>query len=120
MKKRFIALLIIAAAVLSGVVSGIWVVQDKEGPEILFDETIKLQYAVDVSERELLQGVTAVDSRDGDVTNSLIVESIIVKNEASVLKVTYAAIDYSKNVTRMTKYFSVGETAEGRSQEETD
>ena len=94
------------AVILSGIAAGIWMVQDKEGPDIIFEEMSKEQYAIDVSETELLQGVTAIDRRDGDVTDSLIVEAIKIRSEESNIKVTYVAMDNSKNVTKITKIFS--------------
>ena len=46
----------------------------------------------------LLQGVTAKDDRNGDVTGSLIVESVSSINDDHEVTVTYAAFDKSGNV----------------------
>lgn len=52
------------------------------------------------SQERLLEGVTATDARDGDVTASLVVESVrgIVADKR--FTVTYAAFDHSGNVTK--------------------
>lgn len=52
------------------------------------------------SQERLLEGVTALDTRDGDVTDSLVVESVrgIVADKR--FTVTYAAFDRSGNVTK--------------------
>lgn len=46
----------------------------------------------------LLQGITAKDNRDGDVTDSLIVENISSINDNHEITITYAAFDKSGNV----------------------
>ncbi len=46
---------------------------DVTAPEIIFDKD-SFSLSIDAPREELLQGVTAFDSRDGDVSSSLIIE----------------------------------------------
>lgn len=70
------------------------VISDNEGPKIVIGEVQEITYTEGEDKSILLQNVTAVDDRDGDVTASLIVSRIT--NEGYVY---YAAGDKSGNVT---------------------
>ena len=48
----------------------------------------------------LLEGVTATDDRDGDVTSSIVVESVGSIMDDATVTVTYAAFDSSGNVAK--------------------
>lgn len=65
---------------------------DTSYPVISFDaDTIYL--SVTATETDLLNGVTAYDQKDGDITSRLIVESISNFSEPGVSTVTYAVVD---------------------------
>ena len=83
----------------------VWVVvtQDREGPVITIDETQQITWQADMEKTKLLQGVTAVDDKDGDVTDTLIVESIKPQPTGDEAVVTYVAKDSSHNVTKATR-----------------
>lgn len=70
---------------------------DKTGPEIQFDEEL-LKVSVKVTEEELLEGVKATDSKDGDVTDTVIIESISKLLPGNERIVTYAAFDNDNHV----------------------
>lgn len=70
---------------------------DKTGPEISFDEEL-LEVSVKVTDEELLEGVTATDEKDGDVTDSIIIESISKLLAGNERIVTYAAFDGDNHV----------------------
>lgn len=72
---------------------------DKEAPEIKMDTQIP-ELSVSDARSTLLQGVTAVDDRDGDVTDSLVVESVSLQDSEGSLLVTYAAFDKAGNVAK--------------------
>lgn len=83
---------------------------DTAGPEIMIEEGI-LELSVNASDEDLLQGVTAQDRRDGDVTDSLIIESVYGIGEDNTATVTYAAFDRSGNVStqsRRIRYVEIG------------
>lgn len=72
---------------------------DTTPPQITFsDETIRL--SVQDPEAALLQGVTAADSHNGDVTDSVVVESIRMTDADGSILVRYAAFDSAGNVTK--------------------
>lgn len=52
---------------------------------------------------DLLQGVTATDDRDGDVTASLVVESVQLQDKNGTVRVNYAAFDRAGNVTKASR-----------------
>ena len=115
MKKKglFILLGLVCIAVVAG--SGFLVVtRDKTGPEITVSEDRKITYEMGGDKKALLDGVKATDKKDGDVSDSLIVEGVR-QNEDGSLEVTYSAVDHSNNVTKVTCKV---ETVTQQSQEE--
>ena len=73
---------------------------DTTGPVITVSEEL-LEISVKDPEEVLLQGITARDDRDGDVTSQLLVESVYGITEENVTTVTYAAFDRSGNVSKV-------------------
>lgn len=73
---------------------------DKKGPVIKFNSNEQLTFVEGQDDSILLNGVTAVDNKDGDVTNTLIIAGKIVLADKQSLKVTYAAKDKHNNVTK--------------------
>lgn len=72
---------------------------DTTGPVITVEEGL-LEISVKDPAEVLMQGVRAVDDRDGDVTASVLIESIYGINENKESTVTYAAFDAAGNVTK--------------------
>lgn len=70
--------------------------KDKTKPVITIPEGIS--YDGTQTDEELLKGVTAKDKRDGDVSDTLIVKSIIIHSDGANVKITYAAKDKSNNI----------------------
>ena len=102
MKKKglFILLGLICIAVVGG--SGaLFITRDKTGPKIIVSEDREIAYSTDSDKTVLLDGVTAIDEKDGDVSDSLRVESVR-NNEDGSLEVTYSAVDHSNNVAKLT------------------
>lgn len=72
---------------------------DRQAPVITFSgETLELSVSEPVS--AFLQGVTATDHIDGDVTASLVVESVGLADSSGTVNVTYAAFDAAGNVSK--------------------
>lgn len=72
---------------------------DKTYPTITVgDEILKVKN--DVSDEELLEGVTAYDEKDGDISDKVIIESISKFTEKGVCNVTYAVCDNDRHVAR--------------------
>ncbi len=73
--------------------------QDPSGPVIsLQADTIEV--SVEDPEEKLLEGVTAEDKKDGDVTPTIVVENVSTFLRRSTRIVTYAAFDKDMHVTR--------------------
>ena len=72
---------------------------DTTGPVITVEEGL-LEISVKDPAQALMQGVRAVDDRDGDVTAGVLIESIYGINENKESTVTYAAFDAAGNVTK--------------------
>lgn len=73
---------------------------DTTGPVITISEEL-LEISVQDPQEVLLEGITAVDDRDGDVTSQILVESIYGITEDHRTTVTYAAFDRSGNVSKI-------------------
>lgn len=104
-KKSFILqcfVLVLAIAIFVGYNMFIDFTTDSKGPEIAVPEEL-LELSVEDPQSALLQGVTARDNRDGDVTDSVIVENVYGLTDGNVVTVTYAAFDRSGNVTKATR-----------------
>lgn len=73
--------------------------RDDTPPVITFAEDV-LSRSVEDGADALLDGVSAFDDRDGDVTASLVTEGISAIREDHTAVVTYAAFDRAGNVTK--------------------
>ena len=103
MRRRFPILLIILAA-LSVIGLGVYRFLEVrsvsgESPVITFDQNV-LEVTTDATEAELLQGVTATDAEDGDVTDSVLVETSTHFVSDTTIEVTYAAFDSQGHVSK--------------------
>lgn len=72
---------------------------DNRAPEIILEDRIPEVSVLDPREM-LLQGVTAVDKKDGDVTDLMVVERVRLLNSSGDIEVNYAAFDRSGNVAK--------------------
>lgn len=72
--------------------------QKHEDPVLTIDSEL-IEVSVRDGEEVLLQGVTAVDAEDGDLTDSIIVESLGRFKEDGRRIVTYAVADADNHVT---------------------
>lgn len=100
-KKEWPYVLLIALCLV--VFFAYWIVNqisvDTEAPKISVD-TQQLEVSVQDDKSALLQGVTAWDNRDGDVTASLLVENTRLLDTDGTVTVTYAAFDRAGNVAK--------------------
>lgn len=102
-----IRLLSIAIFVITVVMFGLykfnnWRSQDYAAPVIkMNEETITVSSSA--TEEQLLAGIAAEDRKDGDVTDSLIVESMSNFIEKGRRNITIAAFDSDNHVTKMTR-----------------
>ena len=71
--------------------------KDDAAPVIVCSSS-EIHVSVDASEEELLFGVTAMDAEDGDITSSVVIESISSFVEPGKSIITYAAFDSHNHV----------------------
>ncbi len=74
-----------------------YMTSDYEAPVISADTEV-LYLSVDAQDEDLLQGMTALDNLDGDVTDSLVVASQSKFIARATRNVSYAAFDENNNV----------------------
>lgn len=74
--------------------------EDKTGPVFQIEDSV-VQVSVKDDQTALLKGLTAIDATDGDVTNSVIVESISPFTGTGRRIVNYAAFDSDNHVTHV-------------------
>ena len=104
--KKIVAVVGAIDVVLLVVCLVLYMGKDRKGPEIFFDEEKQIEYAEGMDEALLLKGVTAVDEKDGDVSDSLLVEKVAGTNGKEVI-VTYVARDGANNVGKASRAFKV-------------
>lgn len=75
------------------------VVRDNTPPVVTCD-TPEITVPIDADEKDLLKGVTAKDRRSGDVTDTIVIESLSAFTDEGTRIITYAAVDKSMNVGR--------------------
>lgn len=81
-----------------------YVQADRTAPKFLLEAT-DIIYVPDMDTTELIQGITANDNRDGDVTERIVIEKITEKKKEKTAVVYYAVSDRSGNVTKISKLF---------------
>ena len=100
-RTLIIALIISAVAFVAGQVY-IHLIADTTPPEFkCSSDTITAHVKDNTS--QLLAGVTALDNRDGDLTNRIIVSSISNLISSDTAKVTYIVFDSSNNMASLTR-----------------
>ena len=88
MKQNFLCFLLVVICLGMGVgVVYMKSSEDNEGPKITFEEGKDTNYTSDMTEEDLLKDVKAQDDRDGDVTESLTVETIYPKTDGKQVTV---------------------------------
>mgnify|MGYP003272268451 CR=1 FL=1 len=92
--KKIVAVVGAIDVVLLVVCLVLYMGKDRKGPEIFFDKEKQIEYAEGMDEALLLEGVTAVDEKDGDVSDSLLVEKVAGTNGKEVI-VTYVCLLYT-------------------------
>lgn len=71
--------------------------QDRTAPEIKVDQSEKIAYAEGEDYGKLLEGVTAQDDKDGDLTSEVFVEKVVPVSKKKAV-VYYGVTDKAKNV----------------------
>lgn len=103
MKKGILAGLIVLWLALFAGTAAVMVTSDRKGPEIAVTSGADVTYEEGSDTALLLEGVTATDDRDGDVTDSVVIENIFPNDDRTGASVIYAAKDSHNNVTKVTR-----------------
>lgn len=91
--------MIFVCLILGAIIVVLNLTDDNQPPEIQIQEG-ELVYTEGESLDVLLEGVTAIDSQDGDVTDSLLVENVYPIPDGSEATVIYVARDRSNNIVK--------------------
>lgn len=105
MKKRvliYLLLILLSVATFFGYRTFSQMSDDNTIPTIKISDEVA-EFSVLDGHSQLLQGVTAYDETDGDVTDSLLVEQVILMDSKGTAKVTYAAFDRAGNVAKVSR-----------------
>lgn len=119
MNKGIIALMAVASIGLGGGVVSMEMMSDDNPPVIEFQKD-EVTYSEGDSYDVFLEGVTAQDDRDGDVTDSLVVESVYLTESGKHVMVIYVARDKENNVAKVSKWLNCKENPESASAEKDD
>ncbi|MCR4904083.1 MAG: DUF5011 domain-containing protein [Butyrivibrio sp.] len=109
-KGNFVAVVFIILSILL-IVASIYMYreQDKVSPEFRFS-ALDMVYSEETTEYDLLQGIKAYDGVDGDISDRIVIEKVVVNNDAQTAVVYYAVSDLSGNVTKQSRVFPVDDT----------
>lgn len=104
---RIMRISVVIIFILTSVVfAGVFFHQKKNAddtmPEIVL-ETDFIEVSCDATSEDFLEGVTASDGKDGDLTSQVIVESVSRFIEPGVCEVKYAVCDSDNHVARATR-----------------
>ncbi len=94
--------------ILSGVLIALIVIaygrSDRIPPEFRFS-AVNLIYDSETTEDDLIVGINAYDTKDGDLSSRIVVEKVVLNKDAETAVVYYAVADYSGNVTKQSRVF---------------
>lgn len=86
---------------------------DSTPPVIFLQNQAEVLYRDDITPEELLAGVKAMDSKDGDVSDTLQIETITPGSSEDIMKVVYTAEDKNHNVVRFERNVKMEEGQNG-------
>lgn len=106
MRKWLIGLMAVVAVGVTAIMGWLYINEDRKGPEITIAEGKLNSYTAETTTEELLEGVKAIDAKDGDVSDSLTVENVYPNEKGDQVTVVYVAKDKSNNVTKLTYHMT--------------
>lgn len=112
-KKKLTIFMTLLCVVLLAVCAVLYVSEDRQGPEIRIPDG-SVAYVQGDDTEVLLNGVTAADARDGDVSDTLRVVQVTDMSSLNYVVVTYVAKDRSNNITKTDRWINLtdGTTSE--------
>jgi len=90
--------------ILAGICAFFYIKKDRIEPKLTFtaDDTI---YTSGMDTNELIGSMSAVDNKDGDISDRIVIEKILENKEKNVAVVYYAVCDYDGNVAKASREF---------------
>lgn len=107
-KKWLVVLGIVNVLALAGII--FWYVNRDNTPPVIMQEA-EIEYKEAMSDSELLAGVTAMDSCDGDVSHTLVVEKVTINEKSGTAVVTCGAMDEAGNIAKQSFQMKIKKTA---------
>lgn len=92
--------------------------QDRTAPEIKVDQSKKIAYTEGEDYGKLLEGVTAQDDKDGDLTSEVFVEKVVPVSKKKAV-VYYGVTDKAKNVGTASREVTYQAAEDGDAAEDT-
>ena len=86
--------------------------RDRKAPVISFSQNDLIYYS-GIDNEKLLQGVTAMDAKDGDVTDRIVVEKIVQDKNENRAVVYYAVTDFDGNAAKASRVFEAVDESTG-------
>jgi len=103
-EKKIAILFSILDVIIMAVIVVFYLQLDRKEPKIDFTNQNKdVVYSREMTTKELLEGVTASDNVDGDVSDRVVIEKIVENNNSVV--VYYAVSDKAGNVHKASSVF---------------
>ena len=102
MRKKIVQFLIFADILLLALCIFSYVTRDRKGPVLTLPEE-SIIYVEGADYSVLLNGATATDEEDGDVSENIRIYSISVMDDDEHALVTYSVCDNSYNFTKVSK-----------------
>jgi hypothetical protein len=104
---KILRVLIILAFIVTSALFGVFYVKEKMTtdntiPVITVEQEV-IEVSFQATDEELLQGVTAYDEKDKDITDKVIVESVSKFLDDGMCKVVYAVCDSDNNVSNASR-----------------
>lgn len=95
-------LLVILNILLIAICVVLYMGEDRTAPELTL-KAVDYLYEEGISEQVLLEGVSAWDAQEGDVTDRVVVEKIITDKGQKKAIITYGVADSAGNVCRASR-----------------
>lgn len=102
MGKAIGILLVILNLALFGSIGFFYYQQDSVSPRIVVSDT-SLVYENGMEEELLLEGVTAYDNVDGDITERIVIEKVVTDTRKESATITYGVVDTAGNISKTTR-----------------
>ena len=101
-KKLLLILLIASISLLIGFKLWELLTLDSTPPVISCPDQV-MDVSINITDKELLEGVSAYDDHDGDLSQHIVVETLSSMNSDLTREVVYAVMDMNNNVSRATR-----------------